>query len=175
MIKGKKIGLRAVELDDLPLLRDWRNIQLFRKHFREFRELNLPMQKKWYEQIVVDSPNDFMFVIVELESGKPIGTCGLTYINWIIRSGDVSLYIGDQEKYIDDDGLASETLQVLIDYGFNTLNLHKLWTERYEFDERKIKLYEQEFSFQRDGVLRDNCFEDEKYWNSYIFSLIKGE
>ena len=86
MIKGKKVGLREVEPDDLPILKDWRNIQLFRKHFREFRELNLAMQEKWYKEIVVDSPNDFMFVIVELENAKAIGACGLTYINRIIRS-----------------------------------------------------------------------------------------
>ena len=34
MIKGKKVGLRAVEKQDLPILRDWRNIVEFRKNFR---------------------------------------------------------------------------------------------------------------------------------------------
>ncbi len=33
MIKGQKVGLRAVEKEDLPFLRDWRNIPDFRKQF----------------------------------------------------------------------------------------------------------------------------------------------
>ena len=34
--------------------------------------------------------------------------------------------------------------------------------------------FTQKFNFKRDAVLRDNCFEDGKYWNSHIISLING-
>lgn len=50
MIKGKLVGLRAVEREDLSLLRDWRNIPEFRKNFREVRELNLANQESWFER-----------------------------------------------------------------------------------------------------------------------------
>ena len=51
MIKGKKVGLRAVEKEDLILLRDWRNLTDFRKHFREVRELSLTDQEEWFESL----------------------------------------------------------------------------------------------------------------------------
>ena len=51
MIKGKKVGLRAVEKQDLPFLRDWRNIVEFRKNFREVRELSLTDQEAWFDHL----------------------------------------------------------------------------------------------------------------------------
>ena len=84
-----------------------------------------------------------MFTIVDLQSQKPIGAAGLLYINWIIRSADFSFYIGDRQKYIGDDGVAKEAAQLLINYGFNNLNLNKIWMELYEFDNKKIDFFTQ--------------------------------
>jgi len=173
MIKGKKVGLRAVEKEDLPILRDWRNIVEFRKNFREVRELSLTDQEAWLDHLQKTKHINYMFIIVDLDTQKPIGAAGLLYINWIIRSADFSFYIGDQDKYIGDDGIAKEAAKLLIDYGFNNLNLHKIWMELYEFDKQKIEFFTKEFNFKQDALLRDNCFEVGKYWNSYIISLIK--
>ena len=172
MIKGKKVGLRAVEKEDLPFLRDWRNIPDFRKNFREVRELSLTDQEAWFNSLQNSKHINYMFTIVDLDSQKPIGAGGLLYINWIIRSADFSFYIGDQEKYIGNDGIAKEAAKLLIDYGFNNLNLHKVWMELYEFDSEKLNFFQKEFKFKQDGLLRDNCFEDGRYWNSYILSFL---
>ena len=125
MIKGKLIGLRAVEINDLEYLKNWRNNTEFRKNFREVRELNSVNQDNWFNKIN-SSPNDFMFTIIRLEDNKPIGACGLLYVNWIIRSADFSFYIGIEDYYIDNLGLAKESAELLIKYGFNNLNLNKI-------------------------------------------------
>jgi RimJ/RimL family protein N-acetyltransferase len=172
MIKGNLIGLRAVENSDLELLKDWRNNTNFRKNFREVRELNTANQEGWFNK-TNNSPNDFMFTIVRLEDNKPIGACGLLYINWINRSADFSFYIGIDDFYIDNHGLASESTELLIKYGFNNLNLNKLWMELYEFDDQKLNFFQEKFNFKIDGKLRENCYEDGKYWDSFILSLLK--
>ncbi len=174
MIKGKLVGLRAVEMEDLKLLRDWRNIPSLRRNFREVRELGLKNQQTWFEKTSA-SANDFMFIFENLETGEAVGAGGLLYTNWIIRSADFSFYIGYEEKYIDDEGLAEDAAMLLIKYGFENLNLNKIWMELYEFDERKIEFFTEKFNFVREGTLRDNCFEDGRYWNSYIYSLLKRE
>lgn len=172
MIKGKLVGLRAVEREDLNLLRDWRNISEFRKNFREVRELNLANQENWFEKTCMNNPNDFMFMVIDLKDNKPIGAVGLLYINWIIRSADFSFYIGENEAYIDDKGYAEDATEILITYGFNNLNLNKIWMELYEFDLKKLNFFRNKFNFAIDGELRDNCFEGGKYWKSYIISLL---
>lgn len=171
MILGKKTGLRAVEKEDLEQLRDWRNNDDFRKHFREIRELSMYNQEKWIEK-TNNSSGDFMFVIQNLETGKAIGAAGLLYTNWIIRSSDFSFYIGEGDEYIDKDGYALDAAKTLINYGFNVLNLNKIWMELYEFDQMKLDFFLDHLGFKKDGKLRQNCFADGKYWDSFIISLI---
>ena len=65
MIKGKFIGLRAVEKEDLKYLRDWRNLTEFRKNFREFRELSMSDQELWFESLQNSRQTNFMFTIVD--------------------------------------------------------------------------------------------------------------
>lgn len=175
MIKGELVGLRAVEKEDLQHLRDWRNIPSFRKNFREVRELSLEDQLAWFESLQKTKDINFMFSIIDLKTNEMIGAAGLLYLNWIIRSADYSFYIGDQEMYIGDDGRALEASQLLLDYGFKNLNLNKVWMELYEFDHQKIDFFTSKFNFIKDGVLRDNCFENGKYWNSLIISLLKRD
>jgi len=175
MIKGKKVGLRAVEKEDLPFLRDWRNIVEFRKNFREVRELSLTDQEAWFDHLQNTKHINYMFTVIDLDSKKPIGAAGLLYINWIIRSADFSFYIGDENKYIGNDGIAKEAAKLLIDYGFNNLNMNKIWMELYEYDTEKINFFTNEFNFKHDGLLRENCFEDGRYWDSHIISLLKNQ
>jgi len=173
MLEGKYTCLRAVEITDLELLRDWRNIPEFRINFREHRELGLENQKKWFEGVSLSS-NDYMFVITNKETQEQIGACGLLYINWIIRSADFSFYIGKEKLYIDDK-YAKDAAEVLIRYGFYDLNLYKIWMELYEFDVKKLEFFQNEFNFHVDGKLRSNAYAKGKYWDSYILSLLFTE
>lgn len=173
MIKGDKIGLTAIEENELQTLMDWRNIPDFRKHFREYRELNMSMQKKWFNKINQDN-SIYMFSIKRLEDKKLLGCCGLTYIDWKNRNADLSLYIGHNNSYIDNNGYAKEASLLLFDYGFKELNLHKIWTEIYEYDDKKINLYE-DIGFKEDGRLRDNNYYNGQWWDSIMLSILKNE
>jgi RimJ/RimL family protein N-acetyltransferase len=174
MIKGEKIGLRAVEKTDLEILKYWRNNPSFRKNFREVRELGSFNQEAWLEK-TNKSPNDFMFMFERYEDNTPVGAGGLLYINWIIRSADFSFYVGYEDLYIDDYGYAEDATRLLLKYGFDNLNLNKIWMELYEFDTKKLSFFKEKFNFKIDGCLRENCYEEGKYWNSYIISLTKSD
>jgi RimJ/RimL family protein N-acetyltransferase len=174
MIEGKRTGLRAVEREDLKLLRDWRNNEQFRRHFREVRELSMFHQERWIEALI-NRPNDYMFIIVDLATNEAIGAAGILYINNVLRSGDFSFYIGKENVYIDQEGIALDAAQTLIRYGFDTLNLHKIWMELYEYDQKKMDFFTKELDFKVDGKLRDNCFDGGKYYDSYMLSLLEDE
>ena len=175
MIKGNIVGLRAVEKEDLIYLRDWRNNPEYRRNFREVRELSLSDQEFWFDSLSKTKNINFMFIIVRLSDNKPIGAAGLLYTNWINRAADFSFYIGEDNMYIGNNGYAEEGATLLINYGFDNLNLNKIWMELYEFDSQKIDFFTNLFNFKKDGVLRQNCFEDGKYYDSIIISLIKNE
>ena len=99
MIKGVKVGLRALEKEDFKLLKDWRNNVDFRKHFREVRELSEADQENWFISLQNSRQINFMFVIVDVETNEAIGAAGLLYVNWVIRSADF-LFILVKMKYM---------------------------------------------------------------------------
>ena len=171
MLKGKKVGLIAIEREDLSALRDWRNNVEFRKHFREYREINMELQEKWYNESVKNNPSVLMFGIRSLLNQELLGCCGLVYMHPVYRHADLSLYIGWKDAYIDDEGYAREACELLFNYGFNDLGLNKIWTEIYIFDEKKKALYDS-LGFKLDGVLRQNYFHEGKFWDSYVLSLL---
>lgn len=171
MLKGKLVGLAAVEKEDLKQLRDWRNNPEFRKHFREYRELNMSHQEAWFNEKVMKDPTTVMFSIRRLKDDVLLGCCGFVYVNWVHRHADLSLYIGHDNAYIDDKGYAEESCKLLFDYGFKELGLNKIWTETYEFDEKKKKLYKK-LNLKQDGILRENYFFDGRYWDSIIISML---
>jgi len=175
MISGKLVGLRAVEKEDLPLLRDWRNIPEFRRNFREVRELSLTDQQGWFDSLQKTKHINYMFTVVDLRDNKAIGAAGLLYVNWHIRAADFSFYLGADKRYVGEDELSKEAAKLLIEYGFNNLNLNKIWMELYEFDSKKINFFENYFGFKQDGILRQNCFEEGKYWDSKIISLLRSD
>jgi RimJ/RimL family protein N-acetyltransferase len=116
-----------------------------------------------------------MFGILETSTKEIIGVCGLLYINWISRSADFSFYIGKDQAYIDGKGFADDATQLLIQYGFEELNLNKIWMELYEFDKAKIDFFTKKFKFHQDGLLRENTYKNGKYWDSTIISLLRSD
>ncbi len=174
MIKGKKVYLDTIEENDLEQLRYWRNLPDYRKYFREYREISKTMQKNWFNNIVNNDKNTIMFSIRSTENNELLGCCGLCYINYIHKYSDLSLYIGKDEVYIDETGIAEESCRLLFNYGFNEIGLNKIWTEIYEFDEKKYNLYKK-LGFFQDGLLREQYFYEGKWWNSMILSLLSKE
>ena len=129
MLNGKKVILTSVEEENLEQLRNWRNRPELRKYFREYREISKTMQKRWFEKINND-PNQVNFEIRTLDNQLLIGHCGLYYINWIIKSAEFGIYVGDNNHR--NGGFGSDALRTLIKYGFEDLNLNKIWCEVYD-------------------------------------------
>ena len=174
MLKGKKVGLSAIEEADLKILLDWRNKSEYRQYFREYRELNMSQQKEWFFSKAIKDDSTLMFGIIELETNELIGVCGLCYINWVNGNADLSLYIGKDDCYIDDTGLAEESCEILFKYAFGELRLNRIWTEIYTIDKKKIALYKK-VGMNIDGTLRESYFYNGKFIDSYIFSILRKE
>ena len=173
MLKGKIVGLRAVERNDLFQLLEWRNQPEYRKYFREYRELNLDNQNKWFDSKVLGDEHTRMFSIVLLETGELIGACGLCYIDWPNRCADFSIYIGKDNLYIDKN-YAEDAAKVMMAYGFNELNLHRLWTEIYEIDDKK-KIMFKELGFEHEATHISTHWTEGKWVNSLYYRYLDSD
>ena len=170
MLRGKKTILTAVSQESLKQLMDWRNEPELRKYFREHREINETMQQAWYENKVLKDPNQVNFEI-RTKDNNLIGHCGLYYIDWVHRHAEFGIYIGD--KNYRNGGYGSDSLRTLIKYGFEDLNLNKIWCEVYD-NNAAIDVYEG-IGFALEGVQRQHYFNEGRYWNSNILSMLREE
>lgn len=173
MIEGRRVGLRAIERDDLGPLLAWRNRPELRRYFREVRELCSSLQRAWYETAVLNDPRTRMFAIVERQSSALLGACGLCQIDWVNRMADFSLYIGQDGLYIDDV-YAPDAGRALLRYGFEELGLHRVWCEIYALDAAKQSLLPR-LGFTLDGRHRETHWSEGAWHDSLIFGLLDRE
>ena len=169
MIEGKTVNLRSLEMEDLGILKKWRNDKSNRIHTREFRLLNMINQKHWFESIHKDNPPKFIMFGITNKRKNLIGVCGLTYIDWKNRHAEVSIIIFKKNWQLLKEG--KDTISLLTDYGFGELNLHRLWVEIFETIPANIKFFEQ-MNFKKEGVLRGKLWRNKKWHNSFIYSKL---
>ena len=158
-------ALRCIESSDLQQVQEWRNSSNLRKFFREYRELSMLQITSWYEQMVKD-PKFEMFMVVD-SNNNPLGVAGLTYIDFINKHADLHFYVGKDEQWIDND-CTEAIIPLLLEYGFDILNLNKIWAEVYEIDKKKIDLFSR-YKFNIDGKLRQHYYFNGQYHDSLIF------
>tara|TARA_B100000315_G_C14303670_1_gene463010 strand:+ start:155 stop:685 length:531 start_codon:yes stop_codon:yes gene_type:complete len=170
--KDKSLGIRSIEKSDLPLLQTWRNNENIRKYFREYREFSLPQKENWYDNMIIDDRFE-MFVIVDCRTDEVVGVTGLTYIDWINHHADIHFYIGKNNSWIDKF-YAPLAIKIILDYGFNTLNLNKIWAEIYEIDKLKLDFFKR-IGFYIDASLREHYYYNGQYYTSHILSILKRE
>jgi RimJ/RimL family protein N-acetyltransferase len=173
MITGKNVVLRAIEKADLPQLMEWRNNPEMRKYFRGVDEINTDNQNKWFDVINDKDSIHKMFAIVKKDTNELMGACGLCHINWINRSADFSIYIGYDNIYVDNV-YAVEAANLMRDYGFEVLNLHRLWTEIYSLDKSKKKLYDL-LEFKLEGEFRDTYWHGNMWHSSLFYALLSSD
>lgn len=170
--KNSITGLRSIEKEDLRLIQSWRNSSYMRQFFREYRELSMTHIEDWYAKMIADRCFE-MFCIVDMQGGQAIGVAGLTYIDYVNRHADVHFYIGEEEAWIDSR-FSSEAFMSLRDYGFNILNLNKLWAEVYSNDKKKLRFL-RSHGFKVDATLRQHYYFNGEYLDSHILSVLKEE
>jgi RimJ/RimL family protein N-acetyltransferase len=162
------VELRALEEQDLPQLRDWRNADWLRPFVREYRLLNMANQHDWLDHISRSREVE-MFGIDFF--GGLVGVCGLCNVNWVNKTAEVSLYIVPAHQ---GKGFAIQVLELLRQKAFMEFNLHRLWAEIFEFNAASIALFERG-GYALEGRMRKHVFKQGEYHDSLIYGLIRSE
>ena len=113
-----------------------------------------------------------IFVIEHNASGHAIGTCQLFNINWRHRSAELQIRIGDQR--FQNQGLGSEAVQLLCRFGFDDLNLHRVYLSVFQNNKRAIGAY-RKCGFVEEGVMREAAFIDGQWLNVMLMGLHNDE
>lgn len=174
MIFGNRIRLRAVEREDLPLFVKWLNDPEVIEGLLFLTPLSLEDEKHWFEKVADHSPAERPLVI-EIRDGETwrmIGNCEFHNISQINRSADVGIFIGD--KTVWNAGYGTETMQLLLKYGFETLNLNRISLVVYDDNLRAMRAYEKA-GFVLEGRLRQAKYKHGRYGDELIMSVLRSE
>lgn len=95
------------------------------------------------------------------------GVCGLTDIDQTNSRAEFSLYIAPKKQ---KTGLAQEALKLLLEYGFNTLGLNRIWGEVFGNNEKAMHIFKK-FGFVEEGIRHDFYFRDGQFINALLISV----
>src|SRR5208283_5016290 len=85
----------------------------------------------------------------------PVGLIGLSNLNLRYGRAEYWIYIGETESR--RKGLASDATVLILDYGFNTLALHRVYLVVMENNLPALAMY-RKLGFVQEGVARQHMF-----------------
>lgn len=101
-----------------------------------------------------------------------IGTTGFYRIRWVPRRAGFHILIGDPNYW--GKGVGTEATMLMLAYGFEVLNLHKVWLGVADANEGAIRAYEKA-GFVREGRLRDEVYRNRTYYDAIRMSVLREE
>lgn len=173
MIAGQKIKLRALEPSDVDSLYDWENNPLL------WRVSNTvaPLSRFVLEQYVLNSHLDIFntrqlrLMIDDLVSGKSIGTIDLFDFEPAHQRIGIGIFLLESERNL---GKASEALDLLIQYCFNTLMVKQIFCNIMPENENSIALFSKK-GFELIGAKKCWLHFENQWYDENMYQLLKPE
>lgn len=167
-----EIILRAVEPEDLELLYMWENnidYWLISNTIKPFSKYTL---KKYIENShkTIFETGQLRLMIDTKENKKTIGTIDLFDFDPFHQRAGVGILIADESSR--RKGYASMALKCLIDYCFNTLQLHQLYCNILSSNCESMELFKK-LGFIETGIKKDWIKTSNGYLDEHLFQLIK--
>ncbi len=153
-IKGDRCLLRLLTEDDLDLTRAWRNKDRIRQRFFYSKKISDRDHRNWFDGYLARN-DDYVFIIVDIDSGRPVGQVALYSIDTEAGSAEFGrLMIGDDAAL--GHGYALEASALILNFGFEELGLTRIFLEVFADNPSAVRLYRR-LGFgvdnERDGIL----------------------
>ena len=170
-LMGHKVFLRAFEPGDEKMIAILEN----HPQTRETLFYALPtgteyqLEKTKKQQ---NDPNTIVFTICDKETGIAIGQTAFVRIDWVGRMA--TFYIGIANAENRQKGLGRETVELMVEYAFNTLNLNRIHLHVAENNVAAIEVYKK-CGFITEGKLREAMYRNGKYYDFYVMGILKSD
>ncbi|MHA7964136.1 GNAT family N-acetyltransferase [Paenibacillus sp. CAU 1782] len=170
-LEGTSVYLRPVEAEDV----DW---YLQALHDPETRRLTGTQKYFTREQIVSylegkrEDSSTVLLLIARREDDALIGDIVLQDIDPRNRNANIRIAIfsnGNQGK-----GYGSEAMDLLLNYGFGVLNLHRIELNVFDYNKRAAHVYAK-LGFREEGIQREALYYNHAYHDSILMSILEDE
>ena len=175
MIKGKLVQLRPVQRVDISNFLQWFNDPDVTQYLLTYLPMTEMSEQKFIEELGSSRVATDVLLIIETndsEKCKPIGSIGLHGINSKDHNATFGIALGDKKFW--NKGYGTEAARLIIKYGFEQLNLHRISSSAYSFNERSIKMH-LKVGFTEEGRRRQAIFKNGAYHDEVMFGLLRQE
>lgn len=167
---GDRIYLSPMSCEDAEKYTEWMNdFETTDYTGRSHRIMTIEAEKQYLENNINE---EAIFSIIDIEKDKLIGGVGLHEINHIKRKAVLGIFIGD--KNYRDKGYGTEAIRLILEYGFNYLNLNNIKLDLMEFNERALACYKK-CGFKEYGRRRKCEFINGKYYDTIEMDILAEE
>lgn len=118
------------------------------------------------------SSNDLVLAITEKSSSRHIGNIALQNIDFVNRSAEFAILIGEKDCW--GKGYSKEGGRLLLNHGFRSLNLHRIYcgTAQNNLPMRKLAAY---LGMRQEGRRRKALFKGKRYLDILEYGVLQEE
>lgn len=169
-IEGNRVYLSPCNIEDAQKYSKWLNDRNITDNIGTTGKLNnILSEKEWLTKIL--EKGEYTFAIVLKDKDELIGNCGILGPNFINRTATLGIFIG--EEYWNK-GYGSETLNMLLDFCFNIINLYNIDLHVYSFNERAISCYKK-IGFKEYGRRHKCYYLNGEYHDVIYMEILKDD
>lgn len=170
-IKGKFVTLRAIEEEDLELLREMMNDCEMEKMVVGWAfPISKYGQKEWFASFYKSEDKKF---IIETADNIAIGLATLGDFDWKNRSAFHGIKIAENKNRIK--GLGTDAVMAIMRYAFDELQLNRLDGAIIDYNVASEGLYCNKCGWQLEGIRRQYVFKDGEYHDLKIVGILNEE
>ena len=158
--------LRPMEAKDLELVLVWRNHPAVRRFMYTTQLISPEEHARWFER---SKHQTGVWLLIYERAGSPTGFVNISESR-CPHVADWGFYLAPDAGKGTGQALGTETLK----YAFESLQLHKLCGQALGFNKRSIHFHEK-LGFVREGVLREQHFDGEHFFDIFCFGLLASE
>lgn len=173
-LKGTNIYLRALEPEDLEFVYAIENDE----SIWNVSNTQTPYSKFLIRQYLENAHQDLYeakqlrLAICKNDTFEAIGLIDLFDFDPVNNRAGIGILI--QNEINRGQGIGKEALGLLIDYSFNTLQLHQLYANIGADNEASLNLFTT-FGFQKIGIKKDWIYHNNSFQDEAFFQLINHQ
>ncbi|RZJ33381.1 MAG: N-acetyltransferase [Flavobacterium sp.] len=143
-------------------------IDFFQFSEDDFQDLKLKFEKGMETYRI----SFFYFLLVEKSSNQILGECG--FHTWNMSHNRADIFYSLRNDHSKNKGYMTEALKMVLQFGFQNLNLHRVQALVASYNIPSLKLLKK-FNFTKEGIARQDYIVDGVHEDSECHSLLKQE
>ena len=172
----ERLLLRDFEVEDWPAIQRWSNDDAVNRYDpNPDRHLNEAGARYVAEGYAIGTRHrqrrEYYLMVERRADATPLGAVYLTVRDFVAKGGELG-YRFDSVHW--GQGYATEAAHVVVAYGFDEVGLHRIYAEIVRENSASVRVMEK-LGFQCEGILRENRFFDDRWWDTLIFAMLGRE